>query len=81
MTTSDPSFQWKSIPQGAATSVWAATAGELEGKGGVYCEDCGVAPVDDESSNKGVRSYALDKESADRLWTISEQIVGESFAA
>ncbi|MDJ0641891.1 MAG: SDR family NAD(P)-dependent oxidoreductase [Erythrobacter sp.] len=81
VTTSDPDFQWKSIPQGAATSVWAATAEELEGAGGVYCEDCGVAPVDNESSNSGVRSYALDKESARRLWAISEELVGEEFRA
>lgn len=80
VTTSDPSFEWKSIPQGAATSVWAATAEELEGKGGVYCEDCGVAEIDNESPNKGVRSYALDKGSADRLWSMSEKMVGESFA-
>ncbi|WP_298469531.1 SDR family NAD(P)-dependent oxidoreductase [uncultured Erythrobacter sp.] len=80
VTTSDPSFEWKSIPQGAATSVWAATAEDVEGKGGVYCEDCGVAQIDDESSNKGVRSYALDKASADRLWVISEEMVGEKFA-
>ncbi len=81
VTTSDPSFEWKSIPQGAATSVWAATADELEGKGGVYCEDCGMAKVDNESSNSGVRSYALDKASADRLWAISEELVGEEFRA
>lgn len=80
VTTSDPDFQWKSIPQGAATSVWAATADEVEGKGGVYCEDCGVAPVDNESSKKGVRSYALDKASADKLWAISEEMVGETFS-
>ncbi|MEM7665108.1 MAG: SDR family NAD(P)-dependent oxidoreductase [Pseudomonadota bacterium] len=81
VTTSDPNFTWKSIPQGAATSVWAATADEVDGTGGVYCEDCHVAQVDDTSSNSGVRSYALDKASADRLWAISEEMVGESFAA
>ncbi|QUL37774.1 SDR family NAD(P)-dependent oxidoreductase [Erythrobacter sp. JK5] len=81
VTTSDPSFQWKSIPQGAATSVWAATAEQLEGKGGVYCEDCHVAPVDDQSTKGGVRSYALDQARADRLWAISEAMAGESFAA
>ncbi|MEM9502039.1 MAG: SDR family NAD(P)-dependent oxidoreductase [Pseudomonadota bacterium] len=81
VTTSDPGFQWKTVPQGAATSVWAATAEELDGKGGVYCEDCHVADIDDEASNKGVRSYALDKESADRLWAISEEMIGESFSA
>jgi NAD(P)-dependent dehydrogenase (short-subunit alcohol dehydrogenase family) len=79
VTTSDPDFAWKTIPQGAATSVWAATAEELEGKGGVYCEDCHVAEIDDHSANGGVRSYALDKGNADRLWEISEQLTGGSF--
>lgn len=71
---------FKTIPQGAATQVWAATASELEGTGGVYCEDCHVAEVDDVSSNAGVRSYALDKVQADRLWAISEAMTGEVFA-
>ncbi len=79
VTTSDPDFAWKTIPQGAATSVWAATAEELEGNGGVYCEDCHVAEVDDHSANGGVRSYALDRGNADRLWEISEQMTGGSF--
>ncbi|MEP1420292.1 MAG: SDR family NAD(P)-dependent oxidoreductase, partial [Erythrobacter sp.] len=70
----------KSIPQGAATQVWAATASELDGLGGVYCEDCHVAQVDDVSTSGGVRSYALDKGNADRLWAISEQMTGENFA-
>lgn len=72
---------WKTIPQGAATSIWAATADELEGEGGVYCEDCHVAEVDDTNPTGGVRSYALDKDGADRLWALSEMLVGESFAA
>lgn len=76
----DPSYSWKTIPQGAATQCWAATAPELEGKGGVYCEDCHVAELDDESSSGGVRSYALDKGNADRLWALSEEMTGESFA-
>lgn len=80
VTESDPDFSWKTIPQGAATQCWAATASELEGKGGVYCEDCHVAEVDDASPKHGVRSYALDTTSANRLWAISEQLVGESFS-
>jgi NAD(P)-dependent dehydrogenase (short-subunit alcohol dehydrogenase family) len=80
VTTSDPNFAWKTIPQGAATQCWAATAEELEGQGGVYCEDCHVAEVDNESSKGGVRSYALDTSNADRLWAMSEEMVGESFA-
>ncbi len=79
VTENDPDFSWKTIPQGAATQVWAATAEELEGKGGVYCEDCHVAEIDDHSANGGVRSYAIDKGNADRLWAISEQMTGESF--
>ncbi|MEW4449130.1 SDR family NAD(P)-dependent oxidoreductase [Qipengyuania sp. JC766] len=71
---------FKTIPQGAATTCWAATTEELEGKGGLYCEDCQVAPVDDESTQGGVRSYALDPDKADRLWALSERMVGESFA-
>lgn len=81
VTTSDSSFAWKTIPQGAATSCWAATAPELEGKGGVYCEDCHVAEIDDESSAGGVRSYALDPAAAERLWTLSEQLTGAQFPA
>lgn len=69
----------KTVEQGAATSCWAATAPELAGRGGVYCEDCHVAEVDDQSPAGGVRSYAVDPASAERLWTLSEQLVGESF--
>ncbi|WP_298300954.1 SDR family NAD(P)-dependent oxidoreductase [uncultured Erythrobacter sp.] len=79
VTASDPNFKFKSIPQGAATQVWAATASELEGRGGVYCEDCNIAKVDDISRNSGVRSYALDKASADQLWALSEQMTGAAF--
>jgi len=70
---------FKTIPQGAATQVWAATASELEGRGGVYCEDCHVAEVDDVATNGGVRSYALDRANADQLWALSEQMTGEVF--
>lgn len=76
VTSRDTGFQWKTIPQGAATSCWAATADQLEGKGGVYCEDCHVAEVDDESSTGGVRSYALNTSYADRLWAMSEELTG-----
>lgn len=79
VTTSDAGFAWKTIPQGAATSCWAATAPELEGKGGVYCEDCHVAEVDDESSQGGVRSYALNPSYADQLWKLSEDLTGVKY--
>lgn len=76
VTSKDTGFQWKTIPQGAATSCWAATAPELEGKGGIYCEDCHVAEVDDESTTGGVRSYAVNSSYADRLWAMSEDATG-----
>ena len=79
VTTKDTGFAWKTIPQGAATSCWAATASELEGKGGVYCEDCHVAEVDDESSTGGVRSYALNPSYADQLWKLSEELTGAAY--
>ena len=81
VTKSDNGFAWKTIPQGAATSCWAATAPELEGTGGVYCEDCHVAAVDNQSSEGGVRSYALDPAAAERLWTLSEQLTGAQYPA
>lgn len=79
IAVSDPGFAWKTIPQGAATSCWAATAEELEGNGGVYCEDCHVAEVDDESTNSGVRSYAVNPSFAERLWKLSEELTGAKF--
>ena len=71
---------FKTIPQGAATTCWAATADELQGAGGLYCENCHVADQDDESPSGGVRSYAIDPDNAERLWSISEEMVGETFA-
>jgi NAD(P)-dependent dehydrogenase (short-subunit alcohol dehydrogenase family) len=83
ISKSDTGFAWKTIPQGAATSCWAATAPELEGGsgigGGVYCEDCHVAEVDDESSTGGVRSYALNPSFADQLWKLSEELTGVKY--
>lgn len=71
---------FKTIPQGAATTCWVATAEELEGAGGLYCEDCHVADEDNEDTGGGVRSYAIDKDKAERLWTMSEEMVGQTFA-
>ncbi|TNE58437.1 MAG: SDR family NAD(P)-dependent oxidoreductase [Sphingomonadales bacterium] len=79
VTEADQGFSWKTVEQGAATTCWAATAPELEGQGGVYCEDCHIAAQDDESSEGGVRSYAVDLENAERLWSLSEKLVGEEF--
>jgi NAD(P)-dependent dehydrogenase (short-subunit alcohol dehydrogenase family) len=74
----DPSRDLKSPEQGAATSVWAATRPELNGIGGVYCEDCDIAlPQSQADGNKGVASWAMDVEAAERLWTLSEQLTGQ----
>ncbi len=75
-----PPFQWKTIPQGAATSVWAGVVAPAEIVGGRYCEDCHVAELVEGSDIRGgVRSYALDPDHAKALWAKSEEMVGEKF--
>src|SRR3981189_2634792 len=75
-------FSWKSIPQGAATSVWAACVADAEAIGGRYCEDCHVAEVVSVPGLRGgVRPYALDPQRARALWQKSEELVGERFSA
>ena len=72
-------FTWKTVAQGAATSIWAAFVAPAEQVAARYCEDCHVAEVvDDPSASRGVRSYAIDPDHAQRLWTKSEEMVGES---
>ena len=73
--------RYKSVPQGAATTVWAATSPELEGRGGLYLEDCHVAELtDDPEVSGGVRAYALDPDRADALWARSEELIASSAA-
>ncbi|MET8849145.1 SDR family NAD(P)-dependent oxidoreductase [Amycolatopsis sp. NPDC004625] len=77
--------EFKSPEQGAATTVWAATSPQLAGLGGLYLEDCDVAelaPSDAEGlAASGVRRYALDRDEAARLWTLSAQLTGvDAFA-
>ena len=76
-----PQFEWKTIPQGAATSVWAGVVAPADAVGAHYCEDCHVAPVVDNDAEvrEGVRSYALDADHAKALWAKSEVLVGETF--
>jgi NAD(P)-dependent dehydrogenase (short-subunit alcohol dehydrogenase family) len=75
-----PPFQWKTIPQGAATSVWAGVVAAADLVGGLYCEDCHVAEViDNPAFRGGVRPYALDADRAKALWAKSEDMVGERF--
>jgi NAD(P)-dependent dehydrogenase (short-subunit alcohol dehydrogenase family) len=73
-------MQFKSVEQGAATEVFSATAPELEGRGGLYLEDCHVAATNDAADAlDGVKSYALDPQLAERLWDLSEKAVGTRF--
>jgi NAD(P)-dependent dehydrogenase (short-subunit alcohol dehydrogenase family) len=76
-----PSFRFKTIPQGSATSVWTAVVAPAEHIGGRYCEDCHVAELtDDPAARQGVRGYALDPARAEALWAKSEAMVRERFA-
>jgi len=71
----------KNIDQGAATSVWVATAPELDGIGGRYFEDCHQARRWDAANPiKGVTDYSLDPVRADRLWEAAERLTGEALA-
>jgi NAD(P)-dependent dehydrogenase (short-subunit alcohol dehydrogenase family) len=72
-------MRFKTVAQGAATQVWAATNEMLDGKGGVYCEDCDIATITEEAGARGVRPYAIDPVLADRLWTRSEEWTGVKF--
>ncbi|NBD28153.1 oxidoreductase [Paenibacillus glycinis] len=88
----DPAKNLKTVGQGAATSVWCATSAQLDNMGGVYCENCDIAPLgrDAESefeldnnstlTDSGVMPYAVDPEAAERLWSLSEQLIGLTFA-
>jgi NAD(P)-dependent dehydrogenase (short-subunit alcohol dehydrogenase family) len=79
----EPPYTWKSIPQGAATSVWAGVVASADEVGGRYCENCHVAKVVEDKSlddmSEGVRPYALDLDAAQALWALSEKMVGERF--
>jgi NAD(P)-dependent dehydrogenase (short-subunit alcohol dehydrogenase family) len=76
-------FSWKTIPQGAATSVWAGVVASADDVGGRYCEDCHVAELVEGGAELdlrgGVRGYALDADHAKALWAKSEEMVGERF--
>lgn len=79
-----PLFQWKTIPQGSATTVWAGIVAPADEVGGWYCEDCHLGQILPDNARvspigEGVRAYALDVNAAELLWQKSEQLVGESF--
>ena len=77
-------FQWKTIPQGAATSVWAGVVAPADEIGGRYCANCQVGRIAPgeaviTAAGEGVREYALDPHNAAALWKKSEELVGERY--
>jgi len=67
---------FKTPAQGAGTVLWTALSPTLDGQGGVYCEDCHVAPiVDDPAAPSGVLPWAVDPEKARRLWQLSDAMI------
>jgi NAD(P)-dependent dehydrogenase (short-subunit alcohol dehydrogenase family) len=79
-TDDNPGMRFKTVPQGAATTVWAGFVAPAEAVGGRYCEDCHVAEIATVPGlGGGVCAYALDPENAKALWAKSEEMVGERF--
>jgi NAD(P)-dependent dehydrogenase (short-subunit alcohol dehydrogenase family) len=72
--------RFKTLEQGAATTIWAAVSPQLNGKGGVYCEDCDIAQLvsADSELNSGVRPGAVDEAAAKALWILSEKLTSVS---
>lgn len=72
---------FKTVEQGAATSVWCAVSPQLDGLGGVYCEDVDIAEAVPADSTRpdGVRPWAINPESAARLWKLSEDLINTQF--
>jgi NAD(P)-dependent dehydrogenase (short-subunit alcohol dehydrogenase family) len=86
----DVAAKLKTIAQGAATTVWCATSPQLNGIGGVYCENADVAVLDegniahqydDPLTLRGVKPYSVDAQNAIRLWALSEELTGVLFTA
>ena len=70
----------KTIPQGAATTIWAATSELLKDIGGVYCENADIASLNsNEKIIGGIKPYSLDEKNAKRLWKLSEEMTGINF--
>lgn len=74
-------MKFKSLQAGAATTAWAATSSSLDGMGGLYLEDCQVGQENDSTEQvSGYRSRVMNVSAADRLWKLSEQLVGQTFS-
>ncbi len=71
---------FKTPEQGASTTVWAATSPKLAGRGGVYCEDCDIAPMATEASQRWehARPWIADDDKARRLWDMSEKMLADA---
>ena len=71
---------FKTPSQGCTTTLWAATSPLLEGKGGVYCEDCNIAALSGEQPvrYRDVEPHAVDQDSAERLWEMSEKLLAQA---
>jgi len=75
-----PPFRYKTVPEGAATTVWCAAVAAAADIGGRYCEDCHVAALATYPEVRGgVQAYAIDAERAEALWALSETMVGERY--
>ncbi|WP_018504778.1 SDR family NAD(P)-dependent oxidoreductase [Parafrankia discariae] len=74
--SSTPATPWKSVEQGAATSVLLATSPLLDGIGGRYFEDCNEALPNTPGARGGVAAYALDPAAAARLWDVTVDTLG-----
>jgi NAD(P)-dependent dehydrogenase (short-subunit alcohol dehydrogenase family) len=87
----NPSKGLKSLSQGASTTVWCAVSSQLDGIGGVYCENADIAKLDnsqegDSEENmdgstmmKDVMPFALEEKAAKKLWILSEELTGVNF--
>jgi NAD(P)-dependent dehydrogenase (short-subunit alcohol dehydrogenase family) len=67
----------KTIPQAAATTIWAATAPELKGRGGLVLEDCAEALIAGPGTHpwSGFDPSVADAEAARRLWDYSLELI------
>ena len=71
---------FKTPEQGAATAVWAATSPQLDDRGGEYCENCDIAQLAGENSQRWehAREWITDEAKADRLWQMSESMLADA---
>ena len=78
-----PQGAMKTPAQGAASPVWAAVAPELDGRGGLYVEDCAIAPFWEPPTPQGwaVTRESLDPDAAAQLWSLAEPMIDNAGVA